>query len=180
MRPVPGEPTAASLRIGLIADTHVPSIARQLPPQIFAAFAGVDLILHAGDLVTLAPLHALERIAPVLAVRGNRDLAYPETAALPDERRLVLAGRAVVLTHECPRRPKDWEQRYPARPDILICGHSHRVRCEQVGPTLVLNPGSPVFPEQRRRLGTIAILRLGPSELQFQPIELSEIRTEAA
>lgn len=163
------------LRIGLISDTHVPSIAKQLPPQVFDALAGVDLILHAGDLVTVAPIHALERIASVLAVRRNRDLSHPETASLPEVRWLGLAGRTAVLTHECPRRPREWDARFPTPPDLLICGHSHRLRCEQVGPTLVLNPGSPVFPEQRRRLGTVAILELRPEDLRFEPIDLATL-----
>lgn len=173
--PSPSLSHRSHLRIGLIADTHVPSIAKQLPEQIFVAFTGVDLILHAGDLVTLAPLQALEAVAPVLAVRGNRDLPYPETAILPSERKLELAGHSLVLTHQCPRKPKEWEQRYPTRPEILVCGHSHRVRCEQVGPTLVLNPGSPVFPEQRRRLGTVAILSLAPDSVHFEPIDLASL-----
>ena len=64
---------ATPLVIGVIADTHIPGRARQIPPAALAALAGSDLILHAGDLVSLAVLEPLRAIAPTLAVSGNSD-----------------------------------------------------------------------------------------------------------
>lgn len=61
------------MRIGVISDTHVPVRARVLPGAVFEVLAGVDLILHAGDLVTLDVLDELAAIAPVMAVHGNVD-----------------------------------------------------------------------------------------------------------
>ncbi len=61
------------MRVGVISDTHVPAIARSLPAAVFEVFKGVDLILHAGDVVELSVLDELRTIAPVEAVAGNMD-----------------------------------------------------------------------------------------------------------
>jgi putative phosphoesterase len=60
-------------RIGVIADTHLPTRARTIPSKIFELFAEVQLILHAGDLVDQSVIDELGVIAPVEAVAGNMD-----------------------------------------------------------------------------------------------------------
>lgn len=83
------------MRIGVISDTHVPVRARALPGEVFRIFAGVDLILHAGDLVTLDVLDELQAVAPVLAVRGNVD--HPEVQErLPAALRIEVGPSGVV------------------------------------------------------------------------------------
>lgn len=91
------------MRIGVISDTHVPVRARALPGAVFDIFAGVDLILHAGDLITLDVLAELQTIAPVLAVHGNVD--RPEvierlTASLRLEVKLLADGGFKVEASE--------------------------------------------------------------------------------
>ena len=61
------------MRIGLLADTHIPRDVKMLPPHVKVALDGVDLILHAGDIYLLTVLDELEAIAPVIAARGNGD-----------------------------------------------------------------------------------------------------------
>ena len=61
------------MKIGVLSDTHVPHAFPVLPPKVFEVFAGADLILHAGDIVSLDVLTELEAIAPVEAVAGNMD-----------------------------------------------------------------------------------------------------------
>ena len=61
------------MRIGVLSDTHIPTRARCLPPEIFTVFKNVELILHAGDLVDPLVLSELETLAPVQAVAGNMD-----------------------------------------------------------------------------------------------------------
>ena len=63
------------MRIGLISDTHIPEAGPDMPAQVYEAFRGVDLILHAGDMHIIDVLDWLEGIAPVLGARGNGD--YP-------------------------------------------------------------------------------------------------------
>ena len=61
------------MRIGLVTDTHLPSTIRELWDEVRVVFAGADLILHGGDIVTPRVLDWLEAIAPTLAARGNND-----------------------------------------------------------------------------------------------------------
>jgi len=63
------------LLIGLISDTHIPDAAMALPPQVWEAFRGVDLILHAGDIFEVPVLDQLGGISPVLAAQGDSDYA---------------------------------------------------------------------------------------------------------
>ena len=60
-------------RVGILSDTHMPASLHRLWDEIGTAFSGVDLILHAGDIVLPTVLDQLEAIAPVLAARGNND-----------------------------------------------------------------------------------------------------------
>jgi predicted phosphodiesterase len=75
------------LRLGLVADTHIPEARPQLWPQVFDAFAGCDAILHGGDIHELWLLDQLEQVAPVFAARGNGDEGFGgRVRARPDPR----------------------------------------------------------------------------------------------
>lgn len=83
-------------RIGVISDTHIPKRAKRVPDAALRHVEDVELILHAGDLSSLAVLDQLEAYAPVVAVQGNVEL--PEvTARLPIKRELVVGGCAIGL-----------------------------------------------------------------------------------
>ncbi len=121
------------MRLGLISDTH--NLLREEARQ---ALAGVDRILHAGDICKREILQALEAIAPLTAVRGNNDLgawaeALPETALLQAEDvRVLVVHDLATLTFD-PRSEGI---------DVVVSGHSHRPRVERRGPVLYVNPGS--------------------------------------
>ena len=87
------------LTVGVISDTHIPDRVDRIHPQIVPTFraAQVDQILHAGDISIPSVLAELEQVAPVLAVRGNRDLIFD--SSLPQLRLLELAGVKVALMH---------------------------------------------------------------------------------
>ncbi len=148
------------MRIGVVADTHCPEFVDELPAGVDAALAGCDVILHAGDVTGPAALAALERIAPVHAVRGDHDAAL---ASLPHVLELTLAGKRVVVVHgnrsrwiEEPQtflwtvtlghfRPhkgltRALRRRFPAA-DVIVFGHTHRATVEHVGGALLFNPG---------------------------------------
>ena len=61
------------MRIGLISDTHIPEAGEELPREVFQAFKGVDLIMHAGDMHVIQVLDWLESLAPVVGALGNGD-----------------------------------------------------------------------------------------------------------
>ena len=83
------------MRIGLISDTHVPQAASKLPVEVERAFDRVELILYAGDISRLSALDQLERIAPVLAARGDGDNG------------LVLADYRVKMSNRPQSAPHD-------------------------------------------------------------------------
>jgi len=85
------------VRIGVVADSHVGEALAELPPAVFDALAGVDLILHAGDITEPAVLRRLERIAPVLAVQGDHDRAAG--LVLPRARVVRVGRHRIGLTH---------------------------------------------------------------------------------
>lgn len=124
------------LTIGLISDTH-----GLLRPECLEVFAGVDLILHAGDVGGLHVLEALGRIAPVAAVSGNVDPSG--TPELTERLVLDLSGVRVHISHghECGTpTPLRLAERYDA--DVIVFGHTHRPLIEQVGRQLFVNPGA--------------------------------------
>lgn len=141
------------MRIGIVADTH-----GVLRPEVLAAFADVDHILHGGDVGSPAVLDGLSRTAPVTAVRGNVDTAL----RLPEVVRLELAGADVVVVHGHQVGSPTPERIAAAYPDadLVVFGHSHRPVIRFVGSVLAVNPGS----AGRRRFRnpvTVAIAELG-------------------
>ena len=84
-------------RIGVVADTHVGEWVAELPQSVLDAFAGVDLILHAGDITDVSVLDRLAQVAPVFAVQGDHDSAAG--IVLPRSRVVDVAGARIGLTH---------------------------------------------------------------------------------
>ncbi len=125
------------LLLGVISDTH-----GHLPPPVIAAFRRVDVILHAGDIDTPAVFDALQRLAPVVAVRGNMDRGR-WAADLPPAEIVTLGGLQVYMLHDLLTLDLD-----PAAADIrlVVSGHTHRPAAEIQNGVLLLNPGSAVLP----------------------------------
>src|SRR5215210_8767158 len=124
--------------IGVIYDTH-----GELHPGVRPLFteAGVELILHAGDVGGYSVIGELTRIAPVLAVRGNVDTSG-RASELPEVVRVTREGVDIYMTH-IGGKPALWLPRLPdPKPRVAICGHSHIALLEQQGGVLFLNPGA--------------------------------------
>ena len=122
--------------VGLVSDTH--GLIRS---EIFAALAGVDLILHAGDVGGQGVLDELSAIAPVQAVYGNTDA--PGDPNLRSHLWVDLEGLSIHVSHGhelgAPT-PDKLLARYTA--DIIVYGHTHKPLVERAGPRLVVNPGA--------------------------------------
>ena len=171
------------MRIGLISDTHIPEAGRDLWPQVYDAFLGVnpagpkvDLILHAGDMHVTDVLDWLEeRVGvPVLACRGNGDdggggrYPLPDTdARLKPHQVLEVDGLRIGLTHDLPL--PEWppnrtlermmDRCFGGPVDVVVHGHTHVPDIRVFKGVLCVNSGSPVFPRNlQRRLGTVAFL----------------------
>ena len=174
------------MRIGLLSDTHLPE-APILWPEIFEAFEGVDLILHAGDLVEAHVLDDLEVVAPVLAAQGNHDLHITTDERVKPLHILELEGYTVALLHyfEPVAERRQWLMRTflgGIWPDVVIHGDTHFERIDHIDGALCINPGSATLPRNMSpRLGHIAYLTLErgkPPEAEI--VHLSEIASRRA
>lgn len=141
----------ALMRLLIVADTHVPARARDLPEQVWQEVERADVVLHAGDWVDVELLDRMQaRAASLVGVYGNND-GPALRARLPEVARLELGGLRLVVVHETGAR-QGREQRcaraYPDA-DVLVFGHSH-IPWDSTAPggLRLLNPGSPT---DRRR-----------------------------
>ncbi|MHA6794144.1 metallophosphoesterase family protein [Pseudonocardia bannensis] len=140
------------MRLLLMADTHLPKRARDLPAPLWAAVDEADVVIHAGDWVSVDLLDALEaRAARLIGVYGNND--GPELRArLPEVARAELDGVRLAVVHEtgaATGRERRCTRAYPDA-DVLVFGHSHIPWDTTAGQGLrLLNPGSPT--DRRRR-----------------------------
>jgi putative phosphoesterase len=132
------------LKVGVISDTHIPSITPSLPPAVFEIFKGVDLILHAGDIVELSVLDELSAIAPVVAVAGNMDGSEVHLK-LPSKKIIPLGSYSAGLIHGKFKIDiqKEMIMKEFSNVDIIIYGHSHTPFWGKVNGIYFLNPGSP-------------------------------------
>ena len=119
--------------LGVISDTH-----GLLRPEAVAALAGVERIVHAGDIGSPDVLAALERIAPVSAVRGNND-RDAWAAAIPETEVIEIGGVSLYVLHDL--HELDLDPR-AAGFVAVIAGHSHQPRQEERDGVLYFNPGS--------------------------------------
>ncbi|MCI0845853.1 MAG: metallophosphoesterase family protein [Chloroflexi bacterium] len=126
--------------IGVVSDTH-----GYLNPKVPELLAGVEHILHAGDIGDAGIIAELARIAPVTTVRGNNDRTGPESL-FPEEVTVELDGWNFFLTHEVkvPKGPDDpsMETYRKAGADVVVFGHSHIALQRQIGTVLFFNPGA--------------------------------------
>ena len=122
--------------IGLISDTH-----GLLRPDVHTALAGVELILHAGDVGGPEILEELGLIAPVRAVLGNTD--DPSAPGLVPLIELTLGGLLVHVSHGHEvGRPNAARLAAAYDADVIVYGHTHVPRLDRVGARLVVNPGA--------------------------------------
>jgi putative phosphoesterase len=124
---------AKIVRLGVVSDTH-----GLLRPEVPAALAGVDHILHAGDVGRREILDELSRIAPVTAVRGNTDHGR-WAEALPPAEVAAFGDAAIYLLHDLGALDLN-----PAAAGFhaVVTGHSHQPKIRENGGVLYLNPGS--------------------------------------
>jgi putative phosphoesterase len=176
-----------TLRIGVLADTHIPYILPQLPGQVFAIFDQVDLILHAGDLDEEEVLTELSHIAPTLAVRGNLHLRHG-TLSSPHLPMVLIHGRPRLVlgfldkvrsylfrrTNENLNRDliAGYRRMFPTA-DVVVFGHSHRACVQRIGRTLFFNPGA-VCRTRREPNPSVGLLTIRPTGIEADIIPLTK------
>ena len=151
--------------IGLISDTH--GLVRA---DVHTALAGVELILHAGDVGGADILDELALIAPVMAVCGNTD--PPDAPGLAQALELTLGGLRVHVSHGHELgspKPALLAAAYDA--DVIVYGHTHRQSVNRVGAKLIVNPGA-AGPRRFDLTASVArmTIRRGNAEAEIVPL----------
>lgn len=177
------------MKIGILADTHVPDILPALPQRVLDLLNGVDLILHAGDVTDLSVLQQLEPIAQTFAVYGEHDGALVRQY-LDEKQRLTFGGRAIGIVHgsrawEGPlwRRLKlrlnpqlrmyvliGYVARQFSNVDVIVFGHSHTPYMKMHGNTLLFNPGS-LLP-YRGHPGSVGLLEINAAAIKARIVAI--------
>lgn len=167
------------ITLGVIADTHIPDRQPGLHPNVLPVFQreGVQAILHAGDVSVPRVLDELATVAPVYAVRGNRD--FYRLRHLPSQLRMEFAGVTIGLAHghgNLPRylieKPRNLllglkEENYIrymlsvfTDVDVIIFGHLHRMVNQQREGKLVFDPGSACCALEKQKGPSVGVLRI--------------------
>jgi hypothetical protein len=164
-----------NMRLLMMADTHVPARARDLPAALWSAVDAADVVIHAGDWVEERLLDALTaRAARVIGVYGNND-GPALRARLPEVARAELDGVRIAVVHETgpsAGRERRCAARFPGC-DLLVFGHSHIPWDTRApgGPRL-LNPGSPT---DRRRQPAATYLTASVAGSELTGVELHRL-----
>jgi putative phosphoesterase len=162
------------VELAILSDTHLPRGARRLPARCVELLRAADLIVHAGDFITLAALDELRGYGKLVGVHGNVD-DDGVRAALPETTTIDAGGTRLALIHDAgPARGRitRLRARFPDA-DAVVFGHSHMPLHEQAADGFqIFNPGSPT---ERRRAAhhTMGIARTGPAGLTFELVTLS-------
>jgi putative phosphoesterase len=151
------------MKIGIISDTH-----GLLRPEVLTALAGVEQILHLGDVGRASILKDLSRIAPVTAVRGNMDREGP-CSELPETEVALVANRYVYMLHDLSKLHLD-----PAAGKFaaVLFGHSHVPNFYRRKGVLYFNPGScgPQRPGLPVSMGLLTVDENGEFKAQIIPL----------
>ncbi|MDP9132836.1 MAG: metallophosphatase family protein [Nitrospirota bacterium] len=158
------------MRIGVISDTH-----GLFDRAIIRHFAGVDHILHAGDIGPREVIEQLQRIAPVTAVSGNVDGF--EASGFPVEQVIEVAGQRIAVYHRLYEggklTPGGTEFLKRIRPALCVYGHTHQPKAEWREGVLLFNPGS-AGPKRFHLPRAIGLLLFRNETIESQHITLAD------
>jgi putative phosphoesterase len=161
------------MEIAIISDTHMPRGGRRLPAECIERLRAAELIIHAGDVMTLAVLDELRGHGEVVAVHGNVD-DDEVRALLPETATVTAEGVSLAVIHDAgapARRLERLRRRFPDA-DGVVFGHSH-IPLHERSPDgfQIFNPGSPT--ERRRAPAhTMGLARISAGRLRFRLLTL--------
>jgi putative phosphoesterase len=189
------------MRIGIISDTHIPSMAAAPPDEVKQAFEGVDMIFHAGHAYTSDVITWLSDIAPVEWTESAMQGGGEDWSHISRLEVLELEGHVIGLTHELilvslgdELLPGSIDREWPKNEslpdaltrifgrelDIVVFGYTHQAMVEEHQGVLFVNPGSPNLVRQEVRLGTVAILDITPDSREARIVDLSALGANGA
>jgi putative phosphoesterase len=161
------------VRLAIIADTHMAGEHRRLPDRCVELIAASDLVVHAGDIMTLEALIEIEAIGPpVRAVSGNMD-GWDLRDRLPETDEIEVGGAKLAVLHDAgpsAGRLERMRGRFP-RADAVVFGHSHIPLHEREGRFQIFNPGSPT---ERRRAPShsMGLAHAADGRIEFELVPL--------
>ncbi|KAA3644908.1 MAG: metallophosphoesterase [Chloroflexi bacterium] len=181
--------------LGVIADTHIPDRSKALHPGVLPAFkqAGVEAILHAGDISTPRVIEQLETVAPVIAVLGNRD--WVRLRHLPLTRILDYGGLKIGMTHGhgglrayiheklgfLLKGPQPFSyfvntaiKMFPEEVDAVIFGHNHAPLNRLENGKLIFNPGSAWRQVPYSLPPSVGLLRIADGKIEGEIVYLEK------
>jgi len=162
-----------TVRIAIVSDTHMPRAGRRLPASCVEQLRMADLIVHAGDFVTLSVLRDLESYGVVVGVHGNVDDAEVR-AALPERAVVESEGARIGIVHHAgPARGRIPRlRRRFANVDAVVFGHSHIPVHQRLQDGFqIFNPGSPT--ERRFPAGhSMGIAEVQAGQIAFELVTL--------
>ena len=151
--------------VGILSDYH-----GDWPPHIAESLAGVDAIIHAGDIGPYKLVLDMEAIAPTTAVLGNTDGDIP----INESAVVMLDGKKFFVQHivDPHRLQASLRERLKRiEPDVVVFGHTHEPYCETIGGILFLNPGSVTRPRGGHRSSLIRMtldkVKITPKFIEF-------------
>jgi uncharacterized protein len=160
--------------VAVISDTHMGGGRRRLPDRCVELIEASELVLHAGDIMTVEALVEIEAIGtPLRAITGNMD-GWELRDRLPAELELELEGARLAMVHDAGPavgRLARMRKRFPAA-DAVVFGHSHMPLHERDGDFHLFNPGSPT---ERRRAPhhSMGLARIQDGSIEFELVTLS-------
>ena len=151
--------------VGILSDNH-----SDWPPHIAESLAGVDAIIHAGDIGPYNLVLDMEAIAPTTAVLGNTDGDMP----INESAVVMLDGKKFFVQHivDPHRLQASLRERLKRiEPDVVVFGHTHEPYCKTIGGILFLNPGSVTRPRGGHRSSLIRMTlkngKMTPKFIEF-------------
>jgi len=163
------------LLIGVISDTHIPARTPEVPAKVKEIFREVDLIIHAGDILSLGVIEDLEKIAPVKAVYGNMDPPSVRER-LTSTLCIGIYKWRIGVRHDAFPLWIGWKMLRIAKEnklDVMIFGHTHRPYLKRQGDILLINPGSPTIP--LRGKSSVALLYVDKDSYEGKIIEIERV-----
>jgi len=176
------------MKLGLVSDTHVPNALKRLPRVLLDALerAGVERILHAGDLTSAGVITSLEQVAPTVAVAGNMDPPEVRSTVLQrvvvdadgwkiglqhGHQRQALQSRYIGLGYDQPEMQLFYHAMTTQLPDaqIIVFGHFHVPVVRQWQNVLFINPGAVAPSYGRSTFAIVELAAAGDSELPAEP-----------
>ena len=161
------------MELAIISDTHLPRGYRRLPERCVERLRTAEVIVHAGDFMTLTVLRDLQELGRVVAVHGNVD-DQQLRVALPEARVLAVDRVRIGIVHDAgpsPGRLERLRKRFPEA-DAVVFGHSHMPLHERATDGFqIFNPGSPT--ERRRAPAhTMGIARVEGGRVEFELVAI--------